>query len=190
MLGRIIPALALQVAICGAPLLLSGAPAAAQPDAESPPPADTHDAAPVIVWNHEITRFRAPVAGLSPAQRAEQTERRILALPSGLREYRVEARPAALGPDSGVVVLVNSRLAFGMLETDLDPVADETLASAAAAAAARLEDWLTRRDEQKHWPAVLRGALWSVVATLLAVLFWIQLARVAGRLLRRLEEAT
>jgi small-conductance mechanosensitive channel len=158
---------------------------AAQPATERG--SESLEPAPVVVWNREIVRFRTSFEGLAPATRAEWTERRILSLPTGLAEYRVEATRAAVGADTGVVILVNSTPVFGLLPADVDPVAGETLMDASERAAANLRAWIAGREEQLHWPSTLRGLLWSALATLLAAVSVIAVQRVARRLLRGIE---
>ncbi|MGH7726866.1 MAG: mechanosensitive ion channel family protein [Candidatus Eiseniibacteriota bacterium] len=125
---------------------------------------------PVVVWNREITRFRAPVEGIPPAERARSAERRLLEIPSDLPSYRVEVRPIAIGPDSGVVILVNSTLAFGLSVWDADRSSGETLDQVSQQAVSNVRAWLADRNDQLRWSTVLRGLAWALAATLLAVL--------------------
>jgi small-conductance mechanosensitive channel len=162
-----------------------------------PPPAPTtaavgtqpaeDESAPVVVWNREITRLRASLEGLSAQQRAERAARRILAVPSGLPEYRIEARPAALGDTASTVIFVNGMLTVWLLENDADRDAGETLAIASGRAVENLKTFFANRDEQLQLSTVLRGFGWAVGATVLLLVAMIVLLRVSRFLLGRIS---
>ena len=65
--------------------------------------------AKVIVWEREIVTLRAPYEEFSPQDRANNNMARILAIPTGEAEYRVEAVDAAEGKYKGAWIKVNGR---------------------------------------------------------------------------------
>ncbi len=178
---------AMAVGILACPAPVAAQESAPLPSLATPTTADRDDeSVPVVVWNQEITRLRSSLQGLSAAERAERAARRILAIPAGLPEYQIEARPAALGDTSSVVIFVNGMLTVWLLEQDADLAAGESLNVASARAVANLRAWLASRNEQLHWPAFLRGLAWAIGATLVAILAMVLLLRVARLLLGRI----
>ena len=146
--------------------------------------------APVVVWNREITWFRAPVEGVPPAERAREAERRLLAIPTGLTSYHVESKPIAIGSDSGAVITVNGALAFGLLARDADLAGGETLDQASGRAMENLRTWLADRSDQLRWPSFFRALGWSLAATLLALLLLNALLWLHRRVVVWLERST
>src|SRR4029453_12148082 len=71
--------------------------------------------ATLIIWNRPVAEFRATVAGVAPAQRARNAERRILALPAGFGSARITRQPARLGSSRGVVVSLGGPAGFWLL---------------------------------------------------------------------------
>ncbi|MGR8932335.1 MAG: mechanosensitive ion channel family protein [Gammaproteobacteria bacterium] len=123
-------------------------------------------AAPVIVWNREITQLRAYFENISPAQRAISIEDRILAIPTNQPSYTIEAKDAVLGKYTGAWVLVNNKIVFGLMTQDANIAEGESFDAFKQKAIDNLQAWLAVRAEQEKWPAILEGLALSITATL------------------------
>ncbi|MGR8933194.1 MAG: mechanosensitive ion channel family protein [Gammaproteobacteria bacterium] len=129
-----------------------------------------YEAAPVIVWNRELFKVRAGFEAVTPAQRAAVITDRILAIPSGQGEYKVEANDATMGSLRGAWVFVNGHMTFGLLKQDADVEGGETFEALKRKAVTNLQAWLTARAEQEKWPLIMKGVALSLTATLA---FWL-----------------
>ncbi|MGZ8907849.1 MAG: hypothetical protein ACXW1U_19275, partial [Methylobacter sp.] len=122
--------------------------------------------AAVTVWEREIVILRAPYEELSPQDRAKANVARILAIPSGEAEYRVEAVDAAEGKYKGAWIKVNGKRVVGVLTDDIDSSTNQSFEDYKANIVANLKAWLEVREEQTRWPTLLKGSALSVLATL------------------------
>lgn len=138
--------------------------------------------APLVVWNREVTVFRTTYQGLSPEERAEAAARRIRDLPPTALRDTVRSQAARLGAWEGRIIDVGGHALFGILPGDVDSAAGETFESKVAQAEDRLHEALSARARSQSTPLLLRGVLFSALATFLLVL----LLSVARRLRRRL----
>ena len=148
-------------------------------------PAWAGDAAPearLRVLNRELATFRAPLAGSSPAVRAERAAQRLREVPPADWDRGFRQMPFVLGEQRGVQFLVGDRMLFTVLEADLQPEARETLETVARETGARLEqlraDWHRMHDDG----LLLGGVARALLATaLFALASWL-IARGGGRL--------
>jgi small-conductance mechanosensitive channel len=156
--------------------------------------AGTSDAEPAVLsaWNRPIATLRATVADVAPALRVENARARIAALPEGSYGLPVTTRPATVGAHSGLLIAVGDDALFGLVPEDLDPEAALSLDQAAAQAAARVQELLAAKAEQRELPRLLRGIGLSALALLVLVggnwlVFRIRRAAI-GRFLRLFEK--
>ena len=75
---------------------------------------------------------------------------------------------------------------MALTEKDLDLTSDQTLEELAGEVAGRIQEVFRARAEQRHWPTVLRGAGWSLVATLIFLLLLRGIVRLRSHLHRSL----
>jgi len=149
-------------------------PAFAATAAAEPRPAE----ATLTVVNRDIAVFRSELLGNPPAVRAERAGERIGRLDDVELSNAVKALPSVLGDLHGFAILVGDRQLFTLLEADLDPEDNLTLAQAAEHARAQLEDALRVKREQRSWPVLLNGLTYTAAATaLLIAALWL-LARI------------
>jgi small-conductance mechanosensitive channel len=148
---------------------------------ESPPPAARQPAArgeaPVVVFNRRIVTYRSSFLGIPPAERAENTRKRIIAAlaGSGPGIVGVERRPG------GASVTIDGKMALVIANEDLDQSGGELLDMAAADTKRALEQVIAETREARSARLMLVAALWAAGATVVyAVLLW---------LLRRAGEA-
>jgi len=122
------------------------------------------------VWNRTIVEFRAELTGLEPYERASRAARNITTLPYSLLKEEVWHEPARIREYQLMLIGVKDQVLLTLRREDLDPTSDETLEERGAVVAARVQEVLRARAEQRHWPTVLRGAGLSLVATLVFLL--------------------
>ncbi len=138
--------------------------------AEGTPGATTGKAAgpssSVVVFNRTIATFRAPVLGVSAADRAVRGEARIEELLSrpGKHEVTVKATPV------GQVVAIDGAMAFVLAGEDVDPLAEETIDDVARRAAAALRQVAGETREGRDVRALFYGLLTALAATALFLL--------------------
>ncbi len=172
---------ALAFAISAFAAVAADAPAAGSERQESPPPAaqqpTVRGEAPVVVFNRNVVTYRSSFLGVPPAERAENTRKRInAALESGgPGVVGVEKRPG------GAAISIDGRLALIIANEDLDHLGGEVLDAAAADAKRALERVIAETREARSARLMLVAALWAGGATVVfAGMLW---------LLRRLGEA-
>ena len=124
--------------------------------------------APLVVWNRTIFVFRSAFEQRSPAQRASEAKARVEALPE-FGPWTIEAKPATIGPVSGILISVNQQPIFGVIAGDLNAEVGETLEQAASQAVTRLRTVLEARESQQNVPLMLRAAGFTAAATFLFV---------------------
>lgn len=139
------------------------------------------DGWPVMVWNREITRFRAPYEDISAEQRAKKASERILEIPPGKADYRVVAIDGTLGEYSGAWIRVNDRNVFGLLKQDIDADNGQTFAALKQTTVNNLQAWLLIRSEQQKWPLIFKGLSLSLLASFAYGLILIAAIRYGGR---------
>ena len=120
--------------------------------------------ATLVVWNRTLAIFRAPVGGIPPAQRVENSRQRIAALPRGSEHAEITTHPGRVGTDEGLAIAVGGTVIFGLVPGDLDPESDQTLNEAASESARRVGELLNARAAQRDVRGALRGAAYSLLA--------------------------
>ena len=129
----------------------------------------------LTLFNRPIAELRAPLGGLSPAERAERARRRFNELsPTELAQPVTAAADPSAGGESGWMLRVGPRTVFTLVPADLDP--DERLPSREAAELARraLSAAISARVEQRS------GAVWLQFAGVLCVAVAVAFAAVAA----------
>ncbi|MBB1059918.1 mechanosensitive ion channel family protein [Marilutibacter spongiae] len=163
----------MRLATCALLLLLAGlAPAlAALPSLPGEKPDATAEATPTAIdatasyFNRDIVTYRAAFLGIPPQQRARNTEasiERAVSLPGA----------AVIGSHEipqGVVVTVSDIAVLVLTPADLDPVAGETLEQARDAVISRLGEAVGAAESELEPRYLLRGLLYSLLATALLV---------------------
>jgi small-conductance mechanosensitive channel len=146
------------------------------------------EAVPLIFWNRRITVFRSYYEQTSPAERARRAAERLANLPEFGPNPQIVATETTSGQYTGSLITVDGNLAFGILTTDLDREAGETLKSAADQATAQLRAALEARTLQKSWSVLVKGIALSVVATIIALLGLWLLMRSSNAVLRSMDQ--
>jgi small-conductance mechanosensitive channel len=180
--GVLVPLVALIVCSIG----LEAAAAEQADDTERVARAGAGDEVELRIWNRPIVTYRAKIGVNTPRLRAVRAERKIAALSFNELQGSVTVQPASVGELSGVMVMLDNQSILSLVPEDVDPLAPIPLERYGEEAAERLGAALDARSRQQQLPVLLRGAAFSVGATLaLALVVWLAL-RLRGAALRKI----
>jgi len=129
---------------------------------------DRSGGATLEVANRKVFTFRASAAGNPPEERLATARARIEQLPTRGPLEPIVTRPLQLGSDRGTAVMVGPRLAFVVVDGDVDLQGGETTEGVARQAAETLSEALAAEREQRSWRLLLRSLLLAAVATTIA----------------------
>ncbi len=142
------------------------------------------ESAVLKVANRPVSIMRAEVLGASPAERAEAAADRIEEIVRHGGPLRVTTRPS---PD-GVFILVDGKVAFRVLNEDVDSEAGETVGVSGADAAEKLREALAEIRESEDARGLIKAAGYALLATVLFLaMCWI-LYRLYGWLARHTKD--
>jgi small-conductance mechanosensitive channel len=142
------------------------------------------EAVTLTFFNRPIAVLRARVLGNGPAQRAAGAGRILNDLASQGVSGPVETRPI----EGGILLLVASRVVFGLAPPDIDELSGETLEGASAQAVARLRQALEEAREARTPGLLLRALALSMAALAAGVLAWWGIGRSRRAATRRLVD--
>jgi small-conductance mechanosensitive channel len=129
---------------------------------------DRGGGATLEVANRKIFTFRAIAAGNPPEERLATARARLEQLPTRGPLEPIVTHPLQLGSERGTAVLVGPRLAFVVVEGDVDIQGGETTEGVARQAAQTLSEALDAEREQRSVRLLLRSVLLAAVATTIA----------------------
>jgi small-conductance mechanosensitive channel len=150
-------------------ILLGAADAQAQASAPSATNATDTTTAELTLMDRPIATFRASLSGATPAQRVRRTQAVLEGLSERTLELPTQTVHGSLGEQRGVIFRRGDHILFALLQDDVDPADTRPLDDIAAETQARLDTALAARRAQLHWPNIVRGILYSVVATVVLV---------------------
>ena len=153
----------------------------AQESPEAPPQMEP---AVLSVWQREIAIFRATIANMSPELRRDTALQRIRDLPPSALYEKLTTEKHNFGDLRGVSFLSSKRFLFTLVDGDVDPSSSATLDDTANEVLKNLEALRLARIEQRSLPLILRGAAFTLVATLIFTgVLWglMRLSRVVRR---------
>ncbi len=168
------------------PVLATGAAPASAP--ASSPAAE----ATVRFYNRDIVTLRSEFLGRGPELRARTSEATIRRVVERGTPAKIEFKESS----EGTLVLLGDELTMILTPADLDVLNGETMAQARAGVARRLGDAVTTAQREQAPARLLRGVLWTVLGTAIAIaaalgVLWLG-RRLRGRVkrwLQRTEEA-
>ncbi len=134
-----------------------------------------------------IVVFRGSLTGATPDMRAERAQRTLQALPESVLNLPVEHVEATLDNVTGTVFRLGSHILFIVIRSDLDASASGTYDQLLATTQTRLNDALVARRAELHWPNLLWGLLYSVLAGIVLVCVVWSIARARALLQTRLQ---
>ena len=146
------------------------------PPAVSAPPNQTvllgAPPASLVVWNRTLAVFRATIGSATPALRAEAASARIESAFDRLEPAGISYSIAQLGSERAAVIFGAGAL-FAILEGDLPQDGADSLETAGAQAASRLQLLLREHQEETRWRVILRNAIQALLATVAFVAIWL-----------------
>lgn len=168
------------------PVLATGAAQASAP--ASSPTAE----ATVRFYNRDIVTLRSEFLGRGPELRARTSEATIRRVVERGTPAKIEFKESS----EGTLVLLGDELTMILTPADLDVLNGETMAQARAGVARRLGDAVTTAQREQAPARLLRGVMWTVLGTAIAIaaalgVLWLG-RRLRGRIkrwLQRTEEA-
>lgn len=168
------------------PVLATGAAQASAP--ASSPAAE----ATVRFYNRDIVTLRSEFLGRGPELRARTSEATIRRVVERGTPAKIEFKESS----EGTLVLLGDELTMILTPADLDVLNGETMAQARAGVARRLGDAVSTAQREQAPARLLRGVLWSLLGTAIAIavalgVLWLG-RRLRGRIkrwLQRTEEA-
>ena len=126
-------------------------------------------ASDLVVWNRTIATFRAPLLGVSAADRAARGEARVRELLSREGKHEVSVKSTPIGQ----VVALDGASAFVLTAEDVDPLGEDTLDDVARRAARVLAQVAEETQEVRNVRALFYGFLAALAATaIFLVLVW------------------
>jgi len=135
----------------------------------SRPPTQSVNEGRIVFWNRWIADQRGTLSGATAQERAERAIQRLEELPLNLKADEIVLRSIKIEDQSGIAVVCRGRALFFLGENDLDKVSGESLEAAAQAALRNLNDALQARAEERSWPVIRSGLLFTFVGLLLLV---------------------
>jgi small-conductance mechanosensitive channel len=136
------------------------------------PPAtksDTANEAPIEFWNRQVAVMRGTLAGSDPQDRADRAAQRLDELPLDATAADIELFPIKVEDQDGIGFTYNGKVLFFLGKNDLDKEAGETLAQVSQQTLGRLGEALEARREERSWPVIRGGLLFSLVGFVLLV---------------------
>ena len=152
--------------LAGLALVLAASPLPAR-DSNRARPIQRPDSGVVILQNRPVFVFRRPLGSYSPAERASLAQERLAKVLQGPvtgDSVRIEHLLGA------TAVIVGEAPILLLGPADVDSLAGETLDVVAESAAARLRNAIDAERAARSPGVLLRGALWTLLATVLLVL--------------------
>ena len=147
-----------------------------------PPPAE--EPMVLTVWQRDIAVFRVPIASLTPEARRDSALQHIRDLPKSALYDKLTMEKNEIGELRGISFLSGKRFLFTLIEADVDPTSGATLDKTASEVLKNLEALRLARLEQRSLPLILRGAAFTLVATLVFAGFLWGLMRLS-KIIRR-----
>ena len=139
-------------------------------------------------WNRQIAFQRASVAGATPAERAELASERLSELPLNASATDIEARSVEIEDQAGIGVLYHGHVLFFVGKNDLDKENGEKLNQATDAAIHNLDEALNARVQERSWPVIRAGLLYTVVGFVILILLCVTIWKVHSALVRLLRK--
>ena len=146
---------------------------AAQAGSKTKPADPAVEPATIQFWNRPIATLRSSLAGADPQARAARAVFHLNELPLTARAADIDLHPIKVEDEDGIgFTSGNGTILFFLGTQDLDKEGGETLASASKAALQRLDEALIARRDERSWPVIRKGVLFTLIGLALLVLFW------------------
>lgn len=137
--------------------------------------------------NRKIAIFRTPVQGALPEQRVKGMMRRLDQLRENELEMPVTRTPTEYANQRGILFAIGGQAMFIIFEADLDKESGLSLDAVADEVELRLKDAISAVLQQRRGPILLKGILYSTLATAITVVLLIGIQRLTAFFLDRLQ---
>src|SRR5262249_32853882 len=117
------------------------------------------------VANRAVFTFQVAAQGIPAAERLTLARGRLESIPRQDLEGEVTVRPLQIGQERAAAIFLGSRFLFHVTPADAAAAGGSGVQALAEQAAAALREALKAEREQHSLPLILRGLLWSAVAT-------------------------
>jgi small-conductance mechanosensitive channel len=166
-------------------------PPTSQPIAQPALPANPLiDGTPVIVWGRTLTYYRQSMEFPDVRQRAHAAADRITQSLGAIDTQNLRLHPMQYGDTRGIAVFSGRTFLLKLMEDDLPPEAGDTLTADGEKILADLRLLAADHTAQHTISLLIPSILQAVIATVLFVAFWIFVAWMKARLLRRIAWST
>ena len=135
------------------------------------PKAETLEPATIEFWNRPIAVLRTDLAGASPADRANKASQRLNELPIYVRARDIKLHDVKVEDEEGSAFTYQGHVLFFIGENDLDKETNENIASVAQNTLRALDDALQAREDERKWPKIRAGILYTALGLALLVAF-------------------
>lgn len=115
--------------------------------------------------------MRTDLAGGTPQERADRAMEKLKELPLGTTVDQIELHPINVEGQDGVGFTFKGKVLFFLASGDLDKESGENLAIAEGNALNGLKDALQAREDERRWPVIRTGILYTLLGLALLVGF-------------------
>lgn len=141
----------------------------------------------LTVANRNIATLRYAALGASPELRVKRIQERLRQMEERDLSKPITRSHLTIEGNKGVAFSVGERVIFIFYEADLDPEEKTDLEAASQLVEQRLEKAIAAVVEQGHGPVLLRGVLFSVLATALMLASLWAIRKATGYVLEKLQ---
>lgn len=127
--------------------------------------------AEIEFWNRPIVNMRTDLAGGTPRDRAERAVEKLERLPLGTTIDQIELHPINVEGQDGVGFTYKGIVLFFLASGDLDKESGENLNATAQSTLNNLRDALQAREDERRWPVIRTGILYTLLGLALLVGF-------------------
>jgi small-conductance mechanosensitive channel len=125
-------------------------------------------------WNRYIATMRTTLAGSDPQERAQRAIEKLQELPLDTSIDQIETHEIQVEGQEGVGYTYKGRVLLYLSQGDLDKESGQTLAAGAQATLNNLNDALRAREDERRWPVIRQGILYTLIGLVALVAFlWV-----------------
>jgi small-conductance mechanosensitive channel len=130
--------------------------------------------ADITFWNRHIATMRVNLAGSDPQERAQRAIDKLQELPLGTTIDQIEEHEIQVEGLEGFGYTYKGRVLLYLSTGDLDKESGETLAAGAQTTLNNLRDALQAREDERRWPVIRQGVLYTLIGLAALVAFlWV-----------------
>jgi small-conductance mechanosensitive channel len=126
--------------------------------------------APVEFWNREIAVMHLKLLEATPQERAARAAQRLQELPLNARAQDIVVLQLSVAGQEGLAFGYKGRGLFFLGRGDLDVEPGQTLDQSSERVLKRLDEALVARQEERQWPVIRSGLLFTLLGLMLMLL--------------------